>query len=399
MNAGDSAAPVLRQLSVRAVMDELLHKGPASRADLAKATGLSKQTMSEVIRALEDGGWVKVDGVTSGHVGRSAVTYAVAPEMGFVIGVDLGGTTTRMAIANILGSEVAKREVASDARGGRHLLAQVRALRDEMLAASGVPAERVLLATVATPGVVDPETGTLSLASNIADLGGFDLRAALTEQLGCPVTIENDINAAVIGESWRGCAVGFDEVAYLSIGTGVGLGALVNGRLLRGATGAAGEIGFLPFGTDPSAPRSLDTGALECAIGARGLRERYGDSGGEATATARDILDRAETGEARAQAVIAETGRIAALLVVSVNALLDPKKIVLGGNIGRHPLIVATVAAQLPAISRRAIILEASALGTLATLSGAIAIALNQAHNDLFSPQALPQTIKLPAPR
>ncbi|MBP0650317.1 ROK family protein, partial [Mycobacterium tuberculosis] len=107
-------------------------------------------------------------------------------------------------------------------------------------------------------------------------------------------------------------AVGFDEVAYVSLGTGVGLGALVNGRLLRGATGAAGEIGFLPFGAEPKAVQSLETGALECAIGARGIRARYRDAGGGAEASVRDILDRAAAGEARAAAVIAETGRIAA---------------------------------------------------------------------------------------
>lgn len=398
MISGDVVPPVLRQISVRAVMDELLHKGAASRADLAKATGLSKQTMSEVIRALEEGGWVRIKGMTSGHVGRAAVTYEVATDMGYVIGVDLGATTTRIAVANIVGSIVARREAASDARGGQHLVAQLQSLKADLLAESGVPTERILLAAVATPGVVDPVSGTLSLAPNISDIGGFDLAAALARSMDCDVVIENDVNAAVIGESWLGCAVGFDEVAYVSLGTGIGLGALVNGRLLRGATGAAGEIGFLPFGSDPKAETSLEKGALECVIGARGIRARYRDAGGDAEASVRDILDSAAAGDARAATVAAETGRIAAQLVVAVNALLDPKKIVLGGNIGRHRLIVDAVRAELPTISRRAIAVEASALRSDATLTGAVAIALNQAHNFLFSPQALPQPIKLPPP-
>ncbi|MBP0573732.1 ROK family protein, partial [Mycobacterium tuberculosis] len=108
----------------------------------------------------------------------------MAPEMGFVIGVDLGATTTRMAVANVVGAEVALREVASDARGGHHLVAQLQGLKDDLLAAGGVPAERILLAAVATPGVVDPVTGTLSLAPNISDIGGFDLAAALTKTMG-----------------------------------------------------------------------------------------------------------------------------------------------------------------------------------------------------------------------
>ncbi|MUZ90508.1 MarR family transcriptional regulator, partial [Agrobacterium vitis] len=100
MNLWTSTPPMLRQISVRAAMDILLHQGPTSRADLAKKTGLSKQTMSEVIRTLETAGWVRVKGIVSGKVGRSAVTYEVAPDAGFVIGMDIGATTIRVAIAD-----------------------------------------------------------------------------------------------------------------------------------------------------------------------------------------------------------------------------------------------------------------------------------------------------------
>ncbi|MEO7223557.1 MAG: helix-turn-helix domain-containing protein, partial [Devosia sp.] len=115
----DLIAPtrVLRQLSVQAVMNVLLREGSASRAGLSRKTGLSKQTMSEVIRLLTDRGWVRESGMISGGVGRSAVRYEVDADAGFVLGVDLGASTLRTSIANIAGSIVKESEVTADSRG------------------------------------------------------------------------------------------------------------------------------------------------------------------------------------------------------------------------------------------------------------------------------------------
>ncbi|MBP0573872.1 ROK family protein, partial [Mycobacterium tuberculosis] len=110
-----------------------------------------------------------------------------------------------------------------------------------------------------------PNTGRVSLAPNLALPSDQPLAVLLADRLGCPVALENDVNIAALGEARIRPAA--PSLAFISFGTGVGLGALVNGRLLRGATGAAGEIGFLPFGAEPKAVQSLETGALECAIG------------------------------------------------------------------------------------------------------------------------------------
>lgn len=392
----ERAPPVLRQISVRAVMEVLLNRGATSRADLALLTGLSKQTMSLVIRTLEEAGWARVKGVTTGRVGRAPVTYEVKADAGYVLGVDMGATNIRLAVADIVGNVIGSVETPSDPEGGQRLIAQLGQLKTRLLSDCGIPRSRILLAAVATPGVVDPSTGTLSLAPNFAGLGDVAVTAALAETLGCDVVVENDINAAVIGESWSGCATGIDDVTFVSLGTGIGLGALVNGRLLRGGSGAAGEISYLPFGADPTEPESLDRGALERALGARGIRERYEKLGGTAGLPVRDILGRASRGEDIALATAREAARHAARLIVAVAALLDPVKIVLGGNIGRHPVMAEMIREELQRHSRRAVVVETSVLGQRATLVGAIAIALNEAHNLLFSPQDLPQRMRLP---
>ncbi|ACM38541.1 MULTISPECIES: ROK family transcriptional regulator [Rhizobium/Agrobacterium group] len=396
MNLWTSTPPMLRQISVRAAMDILLHQGPTSRADLAKKTGLSKQTMSEVIRTLETAGWVRVKGIVSGKVGRSAVTYEVAPDAGFVIGMDIGATTIRVAIADIAGTIVHEVEKSAGEHGGEALLAHVSGVVEASLKKARVSRSKVLLAAVAMPGVIDPETGRLSLAPNLSEIGSLDVIKALQGIFRCDVIIENDVNAAVIGESWKGSGIGLDSVAFVSLGTGIGLGVLFNGKLMRGAKGAAGEIGYLPFGADPYNSESLERGALECAIGARGILERYGNPG-DGGMTVRDILEAAEKGDAKALATVQETARLAALLVVSVHAMLDPGKIILGGNVGRNPLMVRMVKEALATSTRSSISLEASTLASRATLVGAVAIALNQLHNALFSPQDLPSEMRLPA--
>lgn len=394
MNIRTSTPPMLRQISVRAAMEILLHEGSTSRADLAKKTGLSKQTMSEVIRTLEESGWVRAKGVVSGKVGRSAVTYEVVPDAGCVIGIDLGANTIRIAIVDIVGNIVDEIETGCDGRSGEALLQHVSDLVDTCLKKARITHSKILLAAVATPGVIDPETGTLSLAPNMSEIASMDVVKKLQEVLRCDVVIENDVNAAVIGESWKGSGVGLDSVALISLGTGIGLGTLVNGKLMRGAKGAAGEISYLPFGADPYHAESLERGALECAISARGIVERYGDSA--ASLTARDILVRAEQGEPQALATVRETARLGALLIISVDAILDPQKVILGGNVGRHPLMVQFIQEALPACTRRAIVVQASALASRSTLMGAVAIALNQVHNALFSPQDLPSEMRLP---
>ncbi|MDS7595741.1 ROK family transcriptional regulator [Agrobacterium tumefaciens] len=394
MNIWTSTPPMLRQISVRAAMEILLHKGPTSRADLAKQTGLSKQTMSEVIRTLEESGWVRIKGVVSGKVGRSAVTYEVAPDAGCVIGIDIGATMIRIAIVDIAGNIVQEVETTSDGHLDENLLQKLNGLIETSLKKARISRTKVLLATVATPGVIDPETGKLSLAPNMAEIASMDVVATLQEILRCDVIVENDVNAAVLGETWKGTATGLDSVAYVSLGTGIGLGTLVNGKLLRGAKGAAGEISYLPFGTDPYDPESLERGALECAISARGIIENYGSH--DEKLTVRDVLERAESGEDKALETVRRTAQLAALLVVSVDAILDPQKIILGGNVGRHPLMVRFINEALPSCTKRDITVEASTLASRATLLGAVAIALNQLHNTLFSPQDLPSEMRLP---
>ncbi len=396
MSFSENGPPVLRQLSVRAVVDVLLHEGPTSRTELAKRTGISKQTMSDVIRTLEENGWVRAKGIIGGRVGRTAITYELSPDIGFAGGVEIGASTVRAALADVTGHIVAEHQEPTVDRNLARLVAQAGDLLRTLARTAGIDPSKIFVVAVAAPGVVDPATGGLRYAPNVDDAAALDLRARCETVFGCDVVIENDVKSALIGEAWCGAAVGIETCAFVQLGTGVGLGVMQDGKLIRGATGAAGEIAYLPLGTDPTAADSLQRGPLECAIGALGISNRYEASGGQEGLSVRAIFDRARAGEKTAMATVRETAEIVALLVVAIGAMYDPQKIIFGGGIGRDPLMVSESLQALKSRSLRSFHIETARLGHQSPVLGAIALAVNRLHNDLFTPSTLPKKRRLP---
>jgi predicted NBD/HSP70 family sugar kinase len=221
----------------------------------------------------------------------------------------------------------------------------------------------------------------------------------LSEKLGSAVRIENDVNLALLGEVWLGCAQNLSNVAFIALGTGIGLGLSVNGRLVRGENGAAGEIGYFPIGGDPFRAEVRDAGCLEYEAGAAGILRRYREAGGEPVENVRAIFDRMEGGEEIANKIIDDTARLMALATAMVIAMADPKLIVLGGSIGARPDFAKRVSDELARIGLRAVEIRPSALGNRAGVVGALAVALNRLHEDLFGITDLPGVMPLPAPQ
>ncbi|MFN7010157.1 MAG: ROK family protein [Allorhizobium sp.] len=396
MGFAENGPPVLRQLSVRAVVDVLLRQGPSSRVELARQTGISKQTMSDIIRTLEEGGYVRATGVVGGRVGRNAVTYELSPDIGYVAGAEVGASTVRLALADITGTVIAECEEKAVDRDIGLLIGQVGTMLRVLAARSGIDYAKIAVAAIATPGVVDPVTGGLRYAPNVAVADTIDLRACCKAVLGCDVVIENDVKAALIGEAWQGAAAGSAFNVFVQLGTGIGLGVMQGGTLQHGATGAAGEIAYLPIGADPTTEESLKRGALECAIGASGITARFERLGGPGGRTVKEIFDMARTGDPRACRTVRETAEIAALMVVAIGAMHDPQKIIFGGGIGRDPLMVEETRQALRSCSRREFSIETALLGQKSTIYGTIAIATNALHNALFTPTALLERRQMP---
>lgn len=377
-------------------MDAIIHHGPISRAQIAKRTQISKQTASEVVRELEEAGWVRVHGQTQGLVGRTAVTYEIRPEAAYVTGVDLGGTQLRMAIANLACAVVAEASETTSESGGEAVVEQIIALSNRLSEQAGLNRDKIRLIVVGTPGVVDPVTGAIRFAPNIPGFDQFDVIGALRKGFGVDVIIENDVNVAAVGERWLGKARGADSFAYVALGTGLGMGVVSAGELIRGAHGAAGEIGALPIGGDAFDPANRLHGTLETAVGSAGILQRYAERGGAPGRTVRDLFDAIPTDQT-AQRVIEETGRLLALAALSIAAMFDPEIIVFGGSIGSRPELIEIVRRRLASCMTSPVPVEAGALGNRAGIVGALAIGINNIHNALFAPSFSPGVLSLPA--
>ena len=389
------SSPVARQQSVRLVVERLLRDRSVSRAEIARSTGLSKQTISEVMRDLERDGWVHEDGQIQGSVGRSAVTYALRPDAAFVLGIDLGGTKLHIALADLHGEIVAESIEPTSSDGGAAVVAQIERMKDALLQHASVSAQRLRGAVMGSPGMVDPASGSIVIAPNIPGLDSLDVRAALRERLGIDITIENDVNLAAIGEHWRGNSRRARSFAFIAVGTGIGMGIFSDGYLVRGARGAAGEIAYLPLGGDPYDARGLRFGTLETAIGSAGIVERYLGLGGSPGSTVRDVFDRLDIEEA-ARITIDEVSRILTTAILAVHSILDSEIIILGGSIGARPELKLRIDEHLGRCMREPVRIELSALGNRATLIGAIGSAIDLVHRSQFGigrdagPLALP---------
>lgn len=394
------AAPnrVGRQLSRRSIFEALLHNGPISRADLAKTTGLSKQTTSEVIDGFEQQGIARAIGRTSGNIGRSAVLYELSPEAGYVLGVDVGATNLRIVIADISSKVLCETVEPTHAQGGIRVLDQIARLAIQLARNISSHPRRIRSIVVATPGVVNPRSGAIELAPNISGLNHLDVVGILSEKLGSPVRIENDVNLALLGEIWHGCAQGVANVALLTLGSGVGLGLSVDGHLVRGSNGAAGEIGYLPVAWDSRGLEVREPGCLEEAVASGGILRRYKEAGGAAVADVQALFERMGRGDEIATAIINQTARLVALTVAVIIATVDPQMLILGGSIGGSPGFALRVAEQLSRLSSRSVELRSSTLSNRATITGALAVALSRLHEDLFGIADLRGAMPLPPP-
>jgi len=379
-------------------MQSIIHCGPISRASISKQTGLSKQTVSELVRILEEEGWVRETGRTSGHVGRTATTYELVADSAFMAAVDLGGTKLRVAIVDLAGSVIAEAVAPTHPDGGQSVARQIGELVGVAVAEGHVDRNKVRQTVVGCPGVPDQVTGAVRFAPNIAGIDDFDFRAAVAEATGTQVVLENDVNLAVLGEQWLGAGQGIDHLAFIALGTGIGAGLMVNGALLRGASGAAGELGYLPFGADPFEAESLRVGAFERVTATHGIRSAYEAATGKMLDVP-SIFSAAAEGDAAAQSVLDGVARQMARAVATLGAVIAPETVILGGSIGARPEIIAATKAELERCFPFPIQVVPSALGDHAALSGAVAIGLTELHTALFAQSAPGAVVTLPTPK
>jgi len=368
--------PLLRALNERTVLEAIREGAPISRAEISRRSGISKPTVSLALRSLLDARLVREAARGPDGPGYGAVYFEAVAEAALVLGLDLGARFVRGAVCDLGGTIRARQDVelaSADAEGAADAIARLRA---SLLDATALDPLLIDGVVAGVPGVVAAD-GTLQLVENVAGLEGRRLGEELEAALGLPVTLENDINLAALGEQWQGVARGVADFVFVSVGTGMGSGLVLGGELHRGRNGAAGEIDFALVGVgetvDPSAAQ-----VSELAQELAGL-----------AADPRAVFASARRGDAGALAVVDEVARRIALHLAPIAAVADVELVVLGGGIGANgDLLLEPIGRRLgewlPFPPRVAV----STLGEAAVLTGAVAVGLQAALENVFARRA-----------
>jgi predicted NBD/HSP70 family sugar kinase len=384
---------LLRAINERALLEALRREGPASRPQLARIAGLSKPTVSQALANLEGAGLVRVAGPATPSLGRTAMLYEVDPTAGYVVGIDIGRAWIRIAAADLSGEIVARRDERNRERSATALVRTVSAVAHDVVAAAGLTWDRVAHTVVGGPGVFDPDSDRLLHAPNLPGWSRPGLMSSLREALPPSVALDNDANLAAVGERSYGSGRDARTFVYVSVGTGIGMGIIIDGDLYRGAHGAAGEVGYLPLaGEDGDVRADRDArvrGILEAAASADAVVRTAERLGMEGASSAKQVFAAARAGDELALAAVEAEGERLALVVGTVAAILDPEFVLLGGGVGSNiDLLRPPLERRLADLTPLGPRVAEGELGQDAIVLGAVASALDTARDLVFEQRA-----------
>ncbi|MER5397599.1 ROK family transcriptional regulator [Streptomyces sp. NPDC002599] len=396
-SAGTPGTPrVLRAMNDRAALDLLLAHGPLSRTRIGKLTGLSKPTASQLLARLEAAGLVLATGTSEGRPGPSAQLYEVNPGAAYAAGLDVTPERVLAAVADITGRTVGAYELPTPGRRpDRPVVRQVTDALDGAVKAAGLARDDVRRLVIGTPGAFDPNTGRLRYASHLPGWHSPALLDELAAALPMPVEYENDVNLVAIAEQRLGAARGHEDFVLLWNEGGLGAALVLGGRLHRGWTGGAGEVGFLPV---PGAPlvrqvTRANSGGYQELAGSQAIPKLARELGiqdlpaGPYTKVAATVVERAaavDTGPYRRLLEMYATGLATGL--ASLVSVLDPELVVLSGaslTAGGEPLR-ALVQAELEELAASRPRLVVGDVHEHPVLRGALESALAATRDEVF---------------
>ncbi|MGP3988359.1 ROK family transcriptional regulator [Streptomyces sp. 3N207] len=381
--AGTPGTPrVLRAMNDRAALDLLVAHGPLTRTRISELTGLSKPTASQLLGRLAEMGLVRTRSKERGRPGPNALLYEIEPTAANVAALSADPHGISAVVADITGTVVGRARVEADsvAEDVQHRTAQlVKEAVDGALREAGPVPTEPHTTVIGTPGALDPHSGELRYAPHLPGWHSRTLRAELAEVLGTPVTIENDVNLAAMAEQHAGAAQDHDDFALVWVDNGTGAAVVVGGTLLRGATGGAGEIGYMPL---PGAPLARGgPGEYAAPHAGGGFQSLVSVPAVRRLANGRPLPD------ALADPVVREeTARRLANGIAAVVAVVDPQLVVLSGAVPRTggEELRALVERELTGLALTRPLLRLSELQDDPILSGALLSALAQARDEVF---------------
>ncbi len=372
-----------RERTERVLLDALASGGPATRAELSRITGLSRSAVTECAATLLHDGRIVEDAADPSGRGRPAGRLRIARPAGVVLGIDLGHAHVTAAVADADGVVLAERsaELDVDHSPGAALDLAGRLAR-AVLRTSGQPMSAVTGAAAGIPGPLDIRTQVVRAPTILADWIDIDPAVELRRRLRRPVIVANDADMGAVGERAFGAARSLDDFIYIKASHGVGAGVVLGGRIYRGATGIAGEIGHTQIPGADSWCRCGSRGCLETVVSIGRVRQQLAHvlaNGGDPAPVVPPLAELAA--DSSAARVIADAGRTIGRVVADIVNCLNPAAVLLGGELGTagEPFVNGvreSIDRYAQPASARAVEVLAGQLGSRAELLGSVAAAL-----------------------
>jgi glucokinase-like ROK family protein len=361
---------------------QLIRRGEATtRNAVAGATGLARSTVALRIDRLIADGLVTELGDAPSTGGRPPAFLAFNREAGLVLVADLGATHARLGVTDLAGHALAEEAIDLDiATGPEAVLGEIELHFDAQLDMLGHSNDDVLAVGIGVPGPVEFAAGRAVNPPIMPGWHGYPIRDRLAERYDAPCLVDNDVNIMALGEHWV-ASPRPDNFLFVKVGTGIGSGLILGGRLHRGAQGAAGDIGHVQIAAAEGVLcRCGNDGCLEAVAGGRALAEQLAADGAD-TETSRDVVRLADAGDHIAVSAIREAGRRIGRVLASMVNILNPESIVVGGDVaeaGEHLLagIREVVYRRSTALATAQLTVTTSALGDRAGITGAAAMAI-----------------------
>ncbi|MER5634609.1 ROK family transcriptional regulator [Streptomyces nitrosporeus] len=395
-----------RAINDRLALRLLQQDGPLTATQLKNLTGLSRPTVADLVERLQEAGLVHVVGESgSQRRGPNARLYGIVADRAYLAALDVRTDGVAVAVADLLGVTRAEASLPVE-EGTKTRPAVERAVAMVERAARSAGAASLHSVAVGAPGLIDPVSGELR---DTAGLPAWhrELVKELQRRLPATVVVENETNLAAVAEHRAGAALGRDTFALFWLGHGVGAAVMLDGVLRRGASGGAGEIGFLPVPGTSGIPSALHCdGGFHSLVGSVAVRElaaghgiatggaagQGGTDGGaereQDPAAAFAVRAALADGSGRGEAFLSALADRVALGAASVVAVLDPGCVVLAGEVGRAggEVLAALVEERLARLSPLPTEVRAGTLGGGAVLRGAVLAARDAAQDALFAP-------------
>ena len=378
----------MRDINRSAILEIIRRESPISRSAIAKRLEVSLPTVMRIVEELVEEGFIRPQGSTEWSGGRRRPLLEFYADGHVVLGVDMGGTKMYGAISDLGGNIVDEVNIGHHGSSGEDSFNQLTTLIDSLLASPRVEGRRILGIGVGAPGVTLHKEGIVTWAYTL-HWDKFPLKARLAKVYDLPITVDNDVNLAALGELWFGAGQNTQDMILIAIGTGIGAGVIINGLLYRGAKEASGEIGNMIPGREFLGKNYLDFGALESVASGTGIAERARqvleskrDPAELENLTAEDVFDAARLKQEWAWTIINETVDYLAIAIANLVASFDPELIVLGGGVSRSAdLLIEPIMQRITGVIPNPPKLVVSSLGLRATVMGAITNVLHNTSN------------------